>query len=46
VRRATINEWETTMKTSNGREQIGAGLIVYPVRRKDGRIVWVTVPKK
>ena len=34
------------MKTSKAREQVATGLTVYPVRRRDGRVVWVTVPKK
>jgi hypothetical protein len=32
--------------TTRGREQIGTGLVVYPVRRADGRVVWVAVPRK
>jgi hypothetical protein len=28
------------------RKQVTTGLAVYPVRRADGRVVWVTVPRK
>jgi hypothetical protein len=35
----------TTMKTTS-REQVSTGLTVYPVYLADGRVVWVTVPKK
>lgn len=31
---------------SKAREQIATGLVVYPIVRKDGRIVWVTIPRK
>jgi hypothetical protein len=31
---------------SKAREQITTGLTVYPVRRADGKVVWVTVPRK